>query len=229
MKFNKDVVPIKLKLSDINTNNLVFSGIVIKTRDGSLMENDIPNQYFVLKKEFVLPMSEFNAVDFGKYMTVHQNSYKVKESNIFSYQRRYAMDIFNQILLDQNKYPYEITGRLYEKESDGQYVLKEESQFICPCNIKTLSDARKWMLENHSDYYMGCIITQESPYGDTLAIANPNMYANVSGIKDLNEMILQEMNDLGVSELKKQELDYSFLKVPEDIKEEEYDYLEMDR
>lgn len=208
MKVNKDVNPIKLTLNDINTNDVVFSGTVIKTRDGSLMGNDIPNQYLVLKKEFVLPMSEFDGVDFGKYMTVHQNFYNIKESNMFNYQKRHAMDIFNQMLLDKNKYPYEITGRLYEKESDGQYVLKEESQFICPRNIKTLSDARKWMLENHSEYYIGCIIYQESPYGDTLAIANPNMYANISGIKDLNEMILQEMNDLGVSELKKQEIDY---------------------
>lgn len=196
MKNNK-INPIMLIVSSPVTNQILFMGTVIKTRDGQSMSKDIPDQYFVLKVNSAAYASEYDGVEVGQHIITVPMMQDVQEQPLNFFQKKEALHLYDRILEDQKLYPYEIVGRSYVKDGDA-YVESEQRSFACPRNVQSVDEARVWMLQNHSDFYLGSVIQQTGPYSTFFIVAAPNQYADVTGLESVEEMLLFEAEELGV-------------------------------
>lgn len=196
MKDSK-INPIMLIVSSPATNQVLFSGTVIKTRDGQSMSKDIPDQYFVLKVNSTAYASEYDGVEVGQYIVTVPMMQNIKEQPLNFLQKKEALHLYDRILEDKKLYPYEVVGRSYVKDGDA-YTESEKRSFACPRGVQSVDEARMWMLQTHPDFYLGSVIQQTGPYSTFFIVADPNQYANVTGLESVEEMLLFEAEELGV-------------------------------
>lgn len=222
MKINK-INPISLTVLSPVTEQVLFSGTVIKTRDGQSMGTDIPDQYFVLKVNSAAYASEYDEVQSGQHIITVPMMQIVEEKPLNFIKKHEALRLYKNIMESQNQYPYGIVGHSYTKDENG-YQETGRERFICPLDIQSISDARAWMLQNHPDFYLGSVIYKDGPNKDFFIVADPNHYALVTSLESVDEMLLFEQEELGLTSPVKENFD-----VYEDIRNlsddvEEYEF-----
>ena len=189
----------------------------------------IPNRYMVLYNE---SKSHKSLKEPGSYINLSTKSkeYSFSESPLSIFEIGKAKRAEEEIKDANKRTPFVVFGCRYEKVNNN-YIKTEKKEFCCPSQIRDPDEASKWMLENNPEYYLGCTIRQDTPCGSVTMIANPSYFEQEFGLNGVEEILEYLGNKYGVlvdldEDRAQAEAENSFVRVPDFVEEEEYDFFE---
>lgn len=207
-----------------------YSAVVKKIRNENAYNGfATPNRYMVLYSE---GKGVQNMKEPGSYINLSSTAkeYSFAESPISIFEISKAKRAEEEINNAKKNAPFVVLGCRYAKANDD-YIKVEKKEFSCPSQIKDSEEASKWMLENNPEYYLGCTIRQDTPCGSVTMIASPSYFEQEFGLNGVEEILEYLGNKHGVlvdldEDRAQAEAESSFVKVPDFVEEEEYDFFE---
>lgn len=172
--------------------------------EASLCDFTVPARYQVL----YYTKGKIENAESGSYISIASEDIPYKEENVSVFALGKVKEIDSRLKEQEEKAEYLVYGRRYEKK-EGLYRAYDEKEFRCPYYVKSIDDASRWMLETNPDYYLGCTIKQDIPYGKVCMIANPQYFEAEFG-QDLEEVLEHLGNQYGVLVDLQEEVDMDF-------------------
>ena len=192
--------------------------VVRKIRgEESFNEFTVPARYQIL----YYTKGKIENKESGAYIDITSQDFPYKEKNVSIFELNKAKEIGSRLKEQEENAEYIVYGRKYEKREDF-YEVCDEKEFHCPCYVKDIDEANRWMLETNPSYYLGCTIKQDIPNGKICMVANPQYFELEFG-QDLKEALEYMGNEYGVLVDLQAETNMDFMKVP-DVDAEEIDF-----